>query len=60
MRDDNLDVGWLPESTALEPDVPRSLRETADLLLGHLRIALAAVESLIDELPGDDGAKEDG
>ena len=59
-RDDNLDVSWLRETTASQPDVPRSLRETADSLLGHLRIALAEVESLIDELPGDDGAEEDG
>ena len=60
MRDDNLDVGWLPESTASQPDVPASLRDAADSLLRHLRIALAEVESLIDELPGDDEAEEDG
>ena len=59
LRDDNLDIGWLPDSTASQPDGPASLRETADAVLRHLRVALAEVESMVDELPADDRVEED-
>ena len=56
-RNDNLDIIWLrPDSTTYEEDMSGP-EEVAALILGHLRAAVAEVESIVDEFEQPDSGK---
>lgn len=55
-RNDNLDIAWLRDDSAAFEDDLSEPEDIVAAILGHLRVALAEVEAVEDELSGEEAA----